>query len=81
MTTWVVLPSIVFGSVDSHCFASVFPLWNARDLPGDFHLAGDLARFSCGVFLPLELQGIDDGFSSANQVHQIIRPGFARRPD
>jgi len=53
MTTWLVLPPIVFGSVDSRCFASVFPLWNAADLPRDFQLAGDLVRFSFGVFLPL----------------------------
>jgi hypothetical protein len=53
MTIWLVLPSIVFGSADSSCFASVFPLWDAGDVPRDFHLAGDLIRFSFGVFLPL----------------------------
>jgi hypothetical protein len=53
VTTWMVLPPIVFGSVDSRCFASVFPLSNASDLPRDFELAEDLARFSFGVFLPL----------------------------
>jgi hypothetical protein len=45
----MVLPPIVFGSVDSRCFASVFPLSNASDLPRDFELAEDLARFSFGV--------------------------------
>jgi hypothetical protein len=53
MTTWMVLPPIVFGSVDSQYFASVFPLSSAGDLPPDFELAGDLTRFSFGVFLPL----------------------------
>lgn len=53
MTTWLVLPPIVFGSVDSRCFSSVFPLWNDGDLARDFHLPGDLIGFSFGVFLPL----------------------------
>lgn len=53
MTTWLVLPPIVLGAADSRCFSSVFPLWNAGDLPRDFQLPGDLVGFSFGVFLPL----------------------------
>lgn len=53
MTTWLVLPPIVFGSADSRQYAAAFPLGNAGDLPRDFQLAGDVLKFSFGVFLPL----------------------------
>lgn len=53
MTTWLVLPPIVFGSIDSRDYAPVFPVENAGDVPQDFQLAGDVLKFSCGVFLPL----------------------------
>ncbi len=66
MTTWLVLPPIVLGLVDSRGYAGVSPLKDASDPPRDFRWQG---RSHGALITNLCLQ---------ITVHQIIRPGFAK---